>query len=359
MHAATGARVPSARGGRTVNVMATLTDSGTGGATLRDVAEAAGVSVSTASRALNGQRRVGRELVERVRAAADAVGYQPNLAARSLRTSRTMDLGLAFSRLDTPAALDLIDGLGAGAHEGGYNLLVTSARGDAARYRDALRHLLHRRVDGLLVSRPAGIGEEIAAFERQGIPVLALVSSGEGAEHLPLVNVDILPAFKDAYRSLARHGHQAVALLTEGYGLRPPRPGRLRDGTVVRVSRLASTASREEIVEALRAQREADPPATAIICDQRFIPTVIDVLRSWDTSFPRDISLASYLDSRWLDELVTPPLAAIHIDVAELGVAAARMMTAWLADGEEPPHRTHLPLSRWIERPSVGPVPAR
>lgn len=61
-----------------------------GGATLRDAAERAGVSVSTASRALNGKRRVNRELVARVRSAADAVGYQPNLATRSLRTARTM-----------------------------------------------------------------------------------------------------------------------------------------------------------------------------------------------------------------------------------------------------------------------------
>ncbi|MCK9485683.1 MAG: LacI family transcriptional regulator [Dehalococcoidia bacterium] len=336
--------------------MTTFVDGATGGATLREVAEAAGVSVSTASRALNGQRRVRRDLVERVRAAAMQVGYQPNLAARSLRTSRTMDLGLAFGRLDTPAALDLIDGLGQGTHEGGYHLLVTSARGDATRHRDALRHLLHRRVDGLLVSRPDGIGTEIADFGRQGIPVLAMISAGEGAEDLPLVNVDLRPAFADAFQSLARHGHRAIALLTEGYGLRPPRSRRLPDGTVVRVSRLAGTASAAEVVEALRVQREADPPATALICDQRFMPTVVDVLRSWDLEFPRDVSLASYLDSRWMDELMTPPLAAIHIDVAELGVVAARMMIAWLG-GEEPPPLTRLPLSRWIERPSVGAVP--
>ncbi len=336
--------------------MTTIAGDSQGGATLRDVAEHAGVSVSTASRALNGQRRVRRDLVERVRAAAVEVGYQPNLAARSLRTSRTMDLGLAFSRLDTPAALDLIDGLGAGADEGGYNLLVTSARGNQRRYRDALRHLLQRRVDGLLVSRPEGISEEIAAFQRQGIPVLALISAGNDLQHLPLVNVDLGPPFRDAFRSLTGYGHRAITLLTSGYGLRPPESQVLKNGTVVRVAAIADNASTEEVEAALRAEREADPPTTAVISDQRFMPALVQVLRTWDLEFPRDISLAIYLDSLWTDVLVTPPLASIHVDVAELGAAAARMMAAWLA-GDAPPHRTRLPLARWIERPSVGPAP--
>ncbi|MQA00520.1 MAG: LacI family DNA-binding transcriptional regulator [Dehalococcoidia bacterium] len=332
-------------------------EDGNGGrATLRDVAARAGVSVITASRALSGKRRVRRDLVERVRSAAAVVGYQPNHAARSLRTSRTMDLGLVFTSLDTPAALDLIDGLGAGAHEGGYNLLVTSSRGDPERHRDALRHMLQRRVDGLLISRPQGIGEELAEFERQGTPVLALIAKGEGADHLPLVNVDLVPAFNDAFRCLLRYGHRAIALLTEGYGLGPPRPRELRDGALMRVEHLEGNASPADIAVALRAQREADPPATALICDQRFMPAVIEVLRSWELEFPRHISLASYLDSRWLDELMTPPLAAVHIDVAELGVAAARMMTDWLG-GQPPPDLTRLPIARWIERPSVGPAP--
>ncbi|MEX1022436.1 MAG: LacI family DNA-binding transcriptional regulator [Dehalococcoidia bacterium] len=334
------------------------------GATLRDVAERAGVSVSTASRALHGQRRVRGELVARVRAAAVEVGYQPNLAARFLRTSRTMDLGLAFRRMDTPAALDLIDGIGAGAHEGGYNLMVTSSRGDRDRYREAIQHLLQRRVDGLLMSSPAGVAEELAAFRRQGVPVLALITRGPGAEDLPLVNADVAPAFNAAFRRLHDLGHRAITVLTAGWGEMPeggpphqPPPGRVHPNrALVRTRWVASTATPDEIVAALRAEREADPPSTAFICDQRFMPAVLDVLRSWDMKFPEDVSLASYLDSRWLDEVMNPPLAAIHVDVVELGVAAARMMTKWLA-GEPPPPLTQLGLARWIERPSVGPVP--
>src|SRR5579862_3617099 len=79
--------------------------------TLRDVARRAGVDVSTASRALTGSRNVTAPLATRVRGAAAALGYSPNHAARSLRLSHSMTLGVVFGRFQNPLLLELIEGL--------------------------------------------------------------------------------------------------------------------------------------------------------------------------------------------------------------------------------------------------------
>ena len=112
--------------------------------TLRDVAERAGVSISTASRALTGTRRVHPELIDRVETAASDLGYRPNQAARSLRMARTMTFGVIFNRLESPVMLDLLDGLNAGSADREYTLLVTSARGDMTVYRHLIRRLFER-----------------------------------------------------------------------------------------------------------------------------------------------------------------------------------------------------------------------
>lgn len=91
--------------------------------TLLDVANEAGVSVSTASRALTGARRVRGDLERRVQEAVESLGYRPNEAARGLRMARTMTLGVLFHRLSSPVSLDMIDGMGAAAHEARYSSL--------------------------------------------------------------------------------------------------------------------------------------------------------------------------------------------------------------------------------------------
>src|SRR5690606_29970061 len=117
--------------------------------TLKDVARHAGVSISTASRALTGQRNVQSDLVARVWAAAEELGYRPNVAARGLRLARTMTIGAVFNRLESPVALEVFDGLGEAAHKHGYSVLVANAGGSAEEYQVVLQRLFDQRVDAL------------------------------------------------------------------------------------------------------------------------------------------------------------------------------------------------------------------
>src|SRR6204780_3011461 len=121
-------------------------------ATIRDVAADAGVSIGTASKALNGQGRLRPETRERVAEAARRLGFAPNPLAQALLAGRTYSVGLittdSFGRFSIPVMLGAEDALGAGQ----ISVFMCDTRDDPARERQYLEMLLSRRVDGLIVT---------------------------------------------------------------------------------------------------------------------------------------------------------------------------------------------------------------
>lgn len=124
-----------------------------GAATIRDVARAAGVSVATVSRVLNGKGPVAAETSLRVRAEAERLRYHPHAAARSLITRRSYALGVILPDLHGEFFSELIRGIDLAARARGYHLLVSSAHSDSAEV-VAMIKAVRGRVDGLVVMLP-------------------------------------------------------------------------------------------------------------------------------------------------------------------------------------------------------------
>jgi LacI family transcriptional regulator len=330
-------------------------------ATLRDVAALAGVSVSTASRALTGRRRVSAATVERVHASAHALGYSPNEAARLLKMSRSMTLGVTFLNLATPVVLDVIDGLTAGSHERDFSLLVTSARGDPAIYRRHIQRFFERRVDGLFLVSPSHVEADLAPFRRAGAPVLALVGRGPECGDVPLLTVREQPVADAAVARLAELGHRALAFLAPSTPLALHRRGVLTAAAARRGLPLHYVSIKPDD-DASSMQRALAPVlgklggATALLADHREMASLLPALRALELRIPDDLSLIAFTDSRWTEGVVWPPIASIHTDTFEMGRRAAHLLARWL-EGEAPPDRTLLDLARWVERPSVGRSP--
>ncbi|HEY6478798.1 MAG TPA: LacI family DNA-binding transcriptional regulator, partial [Streptosporangiaceae bacterium] len=133
-----------------------MPESGSGDATrrvtIRDVAARAGVSIGTASKALNDQGRLRQETRDRVSAAARELGFAPNVLARALLAGRTYTVGVitsdSFGRFSIPVMLGAEDALGAGQ----ISVFMCDTRDDPAREKQYLKMLLNRRVDGLIVT---------------------------------------------------------------------------------------------------------------------------------------------------------------------------------------------------------------
>ncbi len=124
-------------------------------ATMVDVARIAGVSISTVSHVLNGTRNVEHATRRKVERAIEQTGYRQDTLARAMRRSRTDSIGLVVSDAGEPAFAEMAHGVEQAAAERGLTLLLANSAEDADREQRAVRTLLDRRVDGLILARAA------------------------------------------------------------------------------------------------------------------------------------------------------------------------------------------------------------
>jgi LacI family transcriptional regulator len=120
--------------------------------TIRDVAADVNLSISTVSRALTGARAVTPEVAEKVRESAERLGYRADSIGRSLRTQRTDSLGLVIPDITNPFFPALVQAVEHAARERGLGVLIADSANDPEAERDALRTLIDRRVDAILIS---------------------------------------------------------------------------------------------------------------------------------------------------------------------------------------------------------------
>lgn len=152
--------------------------------TLRTVAAAAGVDVSTVSRVINSppeerERWASAETVERILARAAELGYRRNPHAASLRTARTLQVGVVVPRLQDFVLATIFEGIDEAASERGYAAFVTNSLDDVTQRESRVRKLLDRRVDGLIFGDARTEDRVLRTLTAEGVPfVLASRSSG-------------------------------------------------------------------------------------------------------------------------------------------------------------------------------------
>ncbi|WP_345762392.1 LacI family DNA-binding transcriptional regulator [Diaminobutyricibacter sp. McL0608] len=180
-------------------------------ATLKDVAGAAGVSVKTVSNVVNGYEFVKESTRARVLAAIDELGYQPNLAARNLRTGRTGVIGLAVPSLSFSYFAELADAVLEAARKVGFVTLIEQTGGNRAAELELLRGPRLSMLDGLLFS-PLGMSDDDAAHLNVEYPLVLLgerIFNGP-TDHVLMQNVNGGYA---ATEHLIRAGRRRIAVL--------------------------------------------------------------------------------------------------------------------------------------------------
>lgn len=179
--------------------------------TIADVAAAAGVSRSTASRVVSDHPSVSAAAREAVLAAASALGYRANPAARALRGGSSRLMGLAVTNLVNASIQTVVERLHDRAHESGYQVLMAVTGGDPDREAEVIEALVDHRVAGLLVM-PSGSPDRINRLARQGIPVVALIRDLRRLE-VPVVLDDDRTGAASATNHLIELGHRAIAFV--------------------------------------------------------------------------------------------------------------------------------------------------
>lgn len=315
-------------------------------ATLRDVAELAGVSVKTVSNVVNGYDFVKPENRRRVEDALHATGYRPNLAARNLRRGRTGFIALVVPELSIPYFGELAGGIIAAAAEHDWSVLIEQTQGDRARERKVVAELGPHMVDGALVSPQALQAGDI---ETPGVPMVLL---GEHPLPLPLdhVGIDNVAAAHTATRHLIDLGRTRIAVIG-GHPTRGTATQRLagyRQALAeAGLPELVATALRYHQSDGAAAMREllaADPPDAVFCFNDMLALGAVRAIVDAGLRVPDDIAVAGF-DNSEHSTFSVPSLTTIAPDKAALAKAAVDLVHRRVTETDFPPQDIQIPFA--------------
>ena len=342
--------------------------------TIREVAQAAGVSLSSVSRALNGGKHVSARVTRDVTAAASRLGYQPDILARSLRTRTTGMVGCLVSDISNPLYAGIVQAAEVRLRAAGYLLVVASTANDPVRERAAVAEFAGRAPR----RRAGGAGQR---RQRPGVarprcraapPSSSSIATrpradgaGDGAPW-PSVLVDHREGARAATRYLAGLGHRRIALLTPGGGMRPGREriAGFRDalaeaGIDVADGPVCIQESSMDFAQgdALALLGGARRPTALIALGTRILAGALRAARDLGLSVPHDLSVLSVGDTD-LAAIHTPAITALRWNLEEVGRAAAELLLQRLRGGGTAiQSRALLPVDL-VLRQSCAPPPA-
>jgi LacI family transcriptional regulator len=328
--------------------------------TLRDIARATGVSINTVSRALTGKSDINAATKVRVQAAAERLGYRPNLSARSLVLGRTRSLGLVVTDCTNPFYAMLIRAVEDVAYSNGYALLLATSNESVEREAAALQMLGERRIDGLLLSPVAVEAAHLSPLVKGNQPCVLLTRRPAGYKG-SFVGTDNAEAAELAMHHLLTLGHQRIAHITltgGGISAHTRLLGYRRQlaGAGVPPEHRLEVSAPQTIAggrEAARALLAHDPRPTAIFAynDLQAIGVMLG-LRDAGIAVPAEMSVVGF-DGIELGEVVEPPLTTISQQIEQIGRIGAQMLLDPLPS--RPDQRQHVLPATLVVRGSTAP----
>lgn len=318
--------------------------------TLAEIAQAAGVSVSTVSRALTNNRHpLKEETRQRIVNLAKEMGYNPNLVARSLQSNRTHIVGVIVDRMRSPFAAATVQGIQDGLREAGYSVSIINSNRDQDLVIEAIQTFNSRRTDGIVI-----LNSWLHTFND---PLLSL-------QDRPFVFVNRL--FSDAIRNcvapgdqcgaqlavkhLAELGHQRIAYINgietwlesqnrlAGYRDVLTEHDLPMDETLIRPGDWGVDSGYQAAQDLLAL---AQPPTAIFAANDLMAMGVIYAIKDAGLRVPDDVALIGY-DDRDFAEWIRPALTTIRMPSYEMGQAAARLLLEQFA-GEELEDATQIP----------------
>lgn len=325
--------------------------------TIRDVAQAAGVSPSTVTRALTMPELVSPVTRDRVRATAAHLGYHPNRAARGLITGKTGNLGLVVPDLGNPFFPSVVKGVQARAHEADYAVFLADTDEDQTAEAGLVRKL-SQQVDGLLLCSPRMPDDQL----RELLGDTPIVLLNRRIARVPSVVPDVSGGVRQAVSHLAALGHRRI-----GYVAGPRASWANRERT--RALRGTVAAAGIELVEignvtpqfaggvAAADQALAADVSAVVTYNDLVALGLLNRFAARGVAVPADVSVLGF-DDIALAAMVHPSLTTVALPKEQAGRAAVDLLLHVLARPDRPGHhRRDLPTQLMV-RGSTGPAPA-
>jgi LacI family transcriptional regulator len=295
------------------------------------VARLAGVSITTVSHVLSGNRIVGAATREQVQEAVRKLGYRPNIVARNLRTRRSHMIAVIVPDITNPFYGVLVRGLADAADGFDYGTYVCNTDALVERERKFLEDVLDRGVDGIVMAAVDVADEAALNPARFGIP---MVSVGESIDHprVDRVTADDEAGSRAATLHLVAAGASRVATIqgpagsgrsrVQGYRRALSESGRPYDETLVRHGDWTRQGGRE----AMRALMDVKPRPDAVFCANDLMAIGgMDVARERRLTIPADVALVGFDDIE-AAALVSPTLTTVSNPSYDAGRVAGDLL---------------------------------
>jgi LacI family transcriptional regulator len=314
------------------------------GATIRDVARAADVSVATVSRTLNGIENVAGMTRDRVLKVASELDYIPHSGARSLSSKRTDTIGVLLPDLHGEFFSELIRGIDLAARARGLHLLLSSSHGDPVEAAAALR-AMRSRVDSIIMMSLNAGNDAVVPAAPAGVPLVLLGGNRRSAGHPSFVIDNYAGAFAIT-EHLADGGKRQVAFVAgpadnieakerlRGYRAALKHAGGPFPEWIVQGD-FGEVSGRE----AARTLAAADPPDAIFCANDMMAIGCLEGLRDAGVAVPADVALAGF-DDIPITRYVNPPLTTAAVPIAEMGRLALECCADVIAGRQ--PDRQHI-----------------
>jgi LacI family transcriptional regulator len=328
--------------------------------TLSEIAQIAGVSISTVSRALtNNNHPLKAETRQRIVNLATEMGYKPNLVARSLQSNRTHTVGVIVDRMTSPFAAATVQGIQDGLRQAGYSISIINSNRDQELVVEAVQTFYSRRVDGIIILNSWLHTFNDPLLSLQDRPFVFVNRLFSDAIHNCVAPGDRCGA-QLAVKHLVDLGHRRIAYINgienwleaqnrlAGYRDILTEQGLAVDEALIRPGNWGVDSGYRAAQELLRLKNR---PTAIFAANDLMALGAIYALQEAGLSVPDDVALVGY-DDRDFAAWIKPALTTIRMPSYEMGQAAARLLLEQFA-GETSEDATQIP-GDLIVRQSCG-----
>ena len=330
--------------------------------TIRDIAELAGVSIATVSRAVNGRGDVSEETRAMVRRIAREHGYRANRDARGLSTGRTGLVGVTLPMIHPTYFSAIVGSIAEALDERDMWIVLCPTGHQHDREVSLIDRLMHGTTDGAILVLPEETGTELRALIRQGFPCVVVDPSEKPDDDIPAVSAAHSAGADQAVRHLLGLGHRRIAAITgprhrlateerlRGYYAALAGAGVPTDPRLVAVTEFKVEGGHEAMARLLALP---DPPTAVFAFNDPLAIGAMQAARARGLRVPDELSVVGFDDTTEA-RFVTPALTTVRQPLEEMGRMAVSLLTQLLR--QQAQKSVHIELAtRLIVRESTAP----
>ena len=301
--------------------------------TIRDVAEAAGFSVNTVSRALNDKPDVSEKTKRTILGVATQMGYRPNKRARSLRLNKTQMIGVIVADIANPYFGAIVKGIEGEARKYDYSVILQNTDENYSQETKAIRVVLEEQVDGIILSPTQKEKETVKYLVKLGVPLVLISRFFSDLPTNYVVSDDVQGGYL-ATEHLIQAGHKKIAMINgplhissaverfEGYRKALNQYRIKLDSSLI----MQGAVTMQDGYNAAKSLLKLDSRPSAIFAFSDFVAFgVMRAIREDNLKIPEDVAIIGYDDNQFA-ACAEVPLTTIHVPKDKIGINAVRAL---------------------------------